>query len=84
MTLLIKIVLFPVTHKSYESTARMQEIQPMIKEIQDKYKDDPQKLNAEKGKVYKEQGVSPPGRLSSHAASDAYPFCRVRHAEPLF
>ena len=61
MTLLIKIVLFPVTHKSYESTARMQEIQPMIKEIQEKYKDDPQKLNGEMGKVYKEQGVSPLG-----------------------
>jgi YidC/Oxa1 family membrane protein insertase len=61
MTILIKIVLFPVTHKSYESTAKMQEIQPLVKDIQEKYKDDPQKLNAEMGKVYKEQGVSPLG-----------------------
>jgi YidC/Oxa1 family membrane protein insertase len=61
MTLLIKIALFPFTHKSYESTARMQEIQPMIKEIQAKYKDDPQKLNVEMSKVYKEQGVNPLG-----------------------
>jgi len=61
MTLLIKIILFPVTHKSYESTARMQEIQPIIKEVQEKYKDDPQKQQAEMGKVYKEQGVSPLG-----------------------
>jgi YidC/Oxa1 family membrane protein insertase len=39
----------------------MQEIQPMIKEIQAKYKDDPQKLNVEMSKVYKEQGVNPLG-----------------------
>ena len=61
MTLLIKLVLFPVTHKSYESTAKMQEIQPLVKEIQEKFKDDPQKLNGEMAKVYKEQGVSPLG-----------------------
>ncbi|MDC7218852.1 MAG: membrane protein insertase YidC [Spirochaetales bacterium] len=61
MTLLIKIALFPVTHKSYESTAKMQEIQPMVKELQEKYKDDPQKLNVEMSKVYKEQGVNPVG-----------------------
>jgi len=61
LTILIKLVLFPFTHKSYESTSKMQAIQPKLKEIQTQYKGDPQKLNAKTAELYKEEGVNPMG-----------------------
>jgi YidC/Oxa1 family membrane protein insertase len=61
LTILIKLVLFPFTHKSYESTSKMQAIQPKLKEIQAQYKSDPQKLNAKTAELYKEEGVNPMG-----------------------
>lgn len=61
LTILIKVVFFPITHKSYESTGKMQAIQPKIKELQDKYKNDPNKLNKEMADLYKSEGVNPMG-----------------------
>ena len=61
LTILVKVILFPFTHKSYESTSKMQAIQPKIKEIQAQYKDDPQKLNAKTAELYKAEGVNPMG-----------------------
>jgi YidC/Oxa1 family membrane protein insertase len=59
MTILLKIVLFPLTKKSSVSTLKMQELQPQIKELQDKYKATPEKLNVEMAKLYKEAGHNP-------------------------
>ncbi len=59
MTILLKIVLYPLTKKSSMATLRMQELQPQIKEIQDKYKGQPEKLNVEMAKFYKEAGYNP-------------------------
>ena len=61
LTILIKLILFPFTHKSYESTSKMQAIQPKLKELQAQYKGDPQKLNAKTAELYKEEGVNPMG-----------------------
>lgn len=61
LTILIKFILYPFTHKSYESTSKMQAIQPKIKEIQEQYKGDTQKLNAKMAELYKEEGVNPMG-----------------------
>ena len=61
LTILIKVVLFPITHKSYESTGKMQSIQPKIKEIQAAYKNDPNKMNKEMADLYKKEGVNPMG-----------------------
>ena len=61
LTVLIKILLFPVTHKSYESTSKMQAVAPMITELRDKYKDNPNKMNAEMAALYKREGVNPMG-----------------------
>jgi YidC/Oxa1 family membrane protein insertase len=61
LTILIKVVFFPITHKSYESTSKMQSIQPKLKEIQAKYKNDPNKLNKETAALYKSEGVNPMG-----------------------
>ena len=61
LTIIIKILLWPLSKKSLASTARMSELQPKMKELQEKYKDNPQKLNQETAALYKEAGVSPLG-----------------------
>ena len=59
VTILIKVIFFPLTKKSSESTQQMQKMQPKIKELQEKYKGKPQKLNEEMAKLYKEAGYNP-------------------------
>jgi YidC/Oxa1 family membrane protein insertase len=58
---LVRIITGPLTKKSFESTQNMQAIQPKLKKIQDKYKSDPQKLNTEMVKLYRDNGVNPLG-----------------------
>lgn len=59
LTLLVKALMFPLTRKSSESTLRMQALSPKIKEIQAKYKDNPQKMNLEMAEFYKKEGYNP-------------------------
>jgi len=59
LTLLIKILFFPLTKKGSEATLRMQALAPKIKELQDKYKNNPQKLQTEMGNFYKQEGYNP-------------------------
>ena len=66
LTLLIRILFWPLTHKSTESMRRMQELQPEIKAIQAKYKGrkdqaSAQKMQAETMALYKEKKVNPMG-----------------------
>ena len=57
----IKILVYPLTHKTYESAAKMQELQPKIAALREKYKNDNQRLSRETMKLYKEEGVNPLG-----------------------
>jgi len=59
LALILKLVLHPLNRKQYTSMAKMQELQPQIKKIQERYKDNPQKLQMEMMKVYREHGVNP-------------------------
>jgi YidC/Oxa1 family membrane protein insertase len=59
LTLLVKILFFPLTKKGSEATLRMQALAPKIKELQDKYKDNRQKLNAEMAVFYQKEGYNP-------------------------
>ena len=59
--LLIKIVLYPLTKKSFESMAAMRELQPEMKAIQEKYKDEPQKQQEATLKLFKKAKVNPLG-----------------------
>jgi YidC/Oxa1 family membrane protein insertase len=59
VTLIVKLILFPLTKKSTEAGLRMQAIAPKIKELQEKYKDNPQKLNLEMAAFYKKEGYNP-------------------------
>jgi YidC/Oxa1 family membrane protein insertase len=55
----MKLILYPLTHKSFESSMKMQEVQPKMKAVQEKYKHDPRLMNKEVQKLYKEHGVNP-------------------------
>jgi YidC/Oxa1 family membrane protein insertase len=59
--ILVRIVLWPLNQKAMRSTMAMQAIQPELKAIQDKHKEDPAKLQQEMFKLYKEHGVNPLG-----------------------
>ena len=59
VTVILKIALFPITKKSLEGTQKMQKFQPKMQELQAKYKNDPQKLQQETAKMYKEIGYNP-------------------------
>ncbi|MBI5869843.1 MAG: membrane protein insertase YidC [Actinobacteria bacterium] len=61
LTILVRIVLIPLTVKQYTSMRAMQKLQPQMKELQAKYKDDKQKLNEEMMKFYRENKVNPFG-----------------------
>ncbi|CZR99112.1 MULTISPECIES: YidC/Oxa1 family membrane protein insertase [unclassified Clostridioides] len=58
-TILVKIILLPLTVKQTKSTKAMQDIQPRIKEIQEKYKNKPEKQNEEIVKLYGEAKINP-------------------------
>lgn len=60
-TLIIRIIILPFNIKAAKSTRGMQKIQPELKKIQAKYKDNPEKLNAEMMKLYKDNNVSVTG-----------------------
>ena len=60
-TLLLKLVLFPVTAKGFISMGQMRKVGPMMKELQERYKDDRQRLSSEMMSLYKREKVNPLG-----------------------
>ncbi|MEX2603929.1 MAG: membrane protein insertase YidC [Gracilimonas sp.] len=58
---LVKLVLSPLTYKSYKSMAAMGELQPQMKELQEKYKDNPQKQQKATMDLYRKNKVNPLG-----------------------
>ena len=61
LTLVVRVVLLPLSIKQTRSMREMQRIQPEIKKLQQKYKGNKQKLNEEMMALYKEHGVNPFG-----------------------
>ena len=61
LTLLINIILFPLTIKSFSSMQQMKTIQPHIQKLKELHKDNPQKLNKETMELYKKYNVNPLG-----------------------
>ena len=67
LTIIIKIVLYPLQHKSIVSMKKMQKVQPKVEQIKQKYKkarSDPeqrQKMNVEMMKLYQQEGINPMG-----------------------
>jgi YidC/Oxa1 family membrane protein insertase len=58
-SIIIKVALYPLTKTSMKSMKKMQALQPMMTEIREKHKDDPQKMNQQIMNLYKEYGVNP-------------------------
>lgn len=58
---LTKLLFYPLTKSSTQSMKKMQEIQPQLKKMREKYKDDQQKQSSEMFRLYKEHGVNPMG-----------------------
>lgn len=59
LTIIIKLVLFPLTKKGQISMRKMQQLQPKIKALQERYKKDKQRVGVEQLKLFKEHGVNP-------------------------
>ncbi|MDO5379193.1 MAG: YidC/Oxa1 family membrane protein insertase [Clostridia bacterium] len=60
-TILIKLVVMPLNLKSRRSTMRMSSVQPKMQALQEKYKDDQEKLNQKMQELYRKEGVNPLG-----------------------
>ena len=58
-TVLTRVLTFPLTQQQIKSSRGMQEIQPQMKKLQEKYKNDREKLASEQMRLYKEHGVNP-------------------------
>lgn len=61
LTIVIKLLTWPINMKAYRSMEGMKEIQPELEEIRDKYDDDQQRMTEETMKLFKENDVSPMG-----------------------
>jgi YidC/Oxa1 family membrane protein insertase len=59
LTVTIRILLFPIANKQYKSMAQMRAVQPKMKALQDRYKDDKLKLQQEMMELYKREKVNP-------------------------
>lgn len=61
LTIIVRIVLYPLTHKGMVSMQKLKDIAPKMKELQAKHKGDPQKLQASMMELYKKHGANPLG-----------------------
>ena len=61
LSIIVKILLFPLTHKSMKATQGMAALQPKMESLKEKHKNDSTKLNQEMMKLYREAGVNPLG-----------------------
>jgi len=59
LTVIIKVILYPLTVKQVKSMKAMQDLAPKLKALQEKYKDNKEKLGQETGNLYKQAGVNP-------------------------
>lgn len=59
--ILVRILLWPLNQKAMRASMQMQAVQPLIKEIQERYRNDPQRLQQEMFRLYKEHNVNPFG-----------------------
>jgi len=60
-TLLVKLILFPLSYKGMMSMQKLKDLAPKMKELKEKYKGDPAKMNAQMMQMYKKHGANPMG-----------------------
>jgi YidC/Oxa1 family membrane protein insertase len=59
LTVVVRGLMFPIAHKQFASMAQMRAVQPKMKALQERHKDDRVRLQQEMGKLYKDEGVNP-------------------------
>ncbi|MBR0484863.1 MAG: membrane protein insertase YidC [Oscillospiraceae bacterium] len=58
-TFVTRMILFPVSYKQQKNTARMQLLNPKLKKLQEKYKNDPNKMQMEQFQLYQDENINP-------------------------
>lgn len=58
---LVRLLMWPLTQKSFESMQKMQAVQPELQRLRERYKNDPQRIQQEMMRIYRERGVNPLG-----------------------
>ena len=61
LTLLVRLIFYPITARGNASMKKMQAVQPKIKELREKYKDNPQLMNSKMMELYRTEGINPFG-----------------------
>ena len=61
---IVRVAMWPLNQTAMKSSMRMQELQPLLSEVQKRYKSDPQRMSAETMKLYKDHGMSPSSPLA--------------------
>ena len=61
LTIIVKIILYPLTKQQFESMKKMQSMMPTFKKLKEKHKNNPQQLQIETMKIYKENKINPLG-----------------------
>ncbi len=61
LTIVVRLLLYPLTLKSTKSMAQVQKLQPLVQDLKDRHRDDPQKFNEEVLKLYQKHNVNPLG-----------------------
>ena len=74
-SLLIKILVYPLTKKSYQSTSAMQEIQPEVNKLREKFKNNPQKTKPSNNATIQNKRCEPFGWLLTNAFTNAFIIC---------
>lgn len=83
-TIIIKLILMPLTVKQQKSMLKTQKLQPLLMEIQKKYGNDKDKLNQETMKLYQKYKINPMSGWSSNADTAAYTFGTVLGCEKAY
>lgn len=87
LTVVIKLCLYPLYAKQIKSTMRMTDVQPKVKEIQQKYAKDRELMNQKMMELYKDEGVSMYGRMPADDRTDVYhhgSVCFAQNPDVLF
>src|SRR3546814_9297650 len=78
LTLIVRLLLFPIAQKQFKSMAAMRVVQPKMKALQDKWKDDKPRLQQEMLKLYQEEKVNP--MRSEEHTSELQSLMRISYA----
>ncbi|MGO0123469.1 YidC/Oxa1 family membrane protein insertase [Desulfothermobacter acidiphilus] len=95
LTVLVRVVLFPLNYRQMRSVVAMQQLHPKIKELQEKYKKDPQKMQQKLMELYREHNVNPmagclplfiqlPILIALYRALLSFPYAVAEHARFLW